>query len=100
MHDRPVRALSALGAGPSAIVAYGILPQNLSRFLAYILYRWEVCIRATVIVGLVGAGGLGRILAEQISSFDYKGLLTTLTVFMALTFIVDTISSSVRRSLR
>ncbi|MGB3138583.1 MAG: ABC transporter permease subunit, partial [Nodosilinea sp.] len=59
LDDRPVRALTALGAGPAQVVAYGVLPQNLGRFLAYILYRWEVCLRETVIVGLVGAGGLG-----------------------------------------
>lgn len=100
LDDRPMRSLKALGATNLQIFIYAILPRTLPRFIAYILYRWEVCIRATVIVGLVGAGGLGRILAEQISSFDYKGLLTTLTVFLGLTFIVDTISSSVRRSLR
>ncbi|WP_309228792.1 ABC transporter permease subunit [Microcoleus sp. FACHB-831] len=100
LDDRPMRSLKALGATNLQIFLYAILPRTLPRFIAYILYRWEVCIRATVIVGLVGAGGLGRILAEQISSFDYKGLLTTLTVFLGLTFIVDTISSSVRRSLR
>jgi phosphonate transport system permease protein len=100
LDDRPIRSLKALGATNLQIFLYAVLPRTLPRFIAYILYRWEVCIRATVIVGLVGAGGLGRILAEQISSFDYKGLLTTLTVFMGLTFIVDTMSSSVRRSLR
>ncbi|PLZ50544.1 PhnE/PtxC family ABC transporter permease, partial [Fischerella thermalis] len=62
--------------------------------------RWEVCIRATVIVALVGAGGLGRLLTEQLSNFDYQGLLTTLIIFIGLTFVVDVISTSVRRLLR
>ncbi len=100
LDDRPVRALSALGAGPIAVVAYGIWPQNLGRFLAYILYRWEVCLRETVIVGLVGAGGLGRLLTEQISSFDYSGVTVTLAVFVALTFAVDAVSQQLRRGLR
>lgn len=100
LDDRPVRALSALGASPSAIVAYGILPQNLGRFLAYILYRWEVCLRETVIVGLVGAGGLGRLLTEQISSFDYSGVIITLGVFVVLTFGVDGVSQRLRGVLR
>ncbi|MBD1831305.1 ABC transporter permease subunit [Cyanobacteria bacterium FACHB-472] len=96
----PITSLKALGATDSQVFLYGILPRTLPRFVAYILYRWEVCIRSTVIVGLVGAGGLGRLLAEQLSSFDYKGLLTTLIVFLVLTFSVDLISASVRRSLR
>ncbi|MBW4485418.1 MAG: ABC transporter permease subunit [Tildeniella torsiva UHER 1998/13D] len=100
LDDRPVRALTALGASPSAIVAYSILPQNLGRFLAYILYRWEVCLRETVIVGLVGAGGLGRLLTEQISSFDYSGVMITLGVFVVLTFGVDAVSQRLRGVLR
>jgi phosphonate transport system permease protein len=100
LDQRPLRSLKALGATQSQVFLYGVLPLTLPRFLAYILYRWEVCIRATVIVGLVGAGGLGRLLTEQLSSFDYKGLLTTLIVFLALTFVVDMISASVRRSWR
>ncbi|PSR17976.1 phosphate ABC transporter permease [filamentous cyanobacterium CCP3] len=100
LDDRPVRALTSLGASPSAVVAYGILPQNLGRFLAYSLYRWEVCLRETVIVGLVGAGGLGRLLTEQISSFDYRGVMVTLAVFVALTFGVDAVSQRLRGVLR
>lgn len=98
--EAPARALRASGASGSAVVLYSLLPQNLPRFLAYILYRWEVCIRATVIVGLVGAGGLGRLLTEQISSFDYAGVVTTLGVFIGLTFGVDWASTSARRVLR
>lgn len=98
--DRPIRALRNLGAPAPTVVLYGMLPQNLSRFLAYILYRWEVCLRETVIVGLVGAGGLGRRLTEQLSSFDYGGLTVTLGAFMVLTFGVDLVSAAMRRSLR
>ncbi|MEP0830234.1 ABC transporter permease subunit [Microcoleus sp. AS-A8] len=100
LDERPLRSLKALGATRAQVFLYGVLPVTLPRFIAYILYRWEVCIRATVIVGLVGAGGLGRLLTEQLSSFDYQGLLTTLIVFLALTFGVDLISASVRRALR
>ncbi len=100
LDERPLRSLKALGATRSQVFLYGVLPLTLPRFIAYILYRWEVCIRATVIVGLVGAGGLGRLLMEQLSSFDYKGVLTTLIVFLGLTFLVDLISASVRRAIR
>ncbi|MDY6940444.1 MAG: ABC transporter permease subunit [Cyanobacteriota bacterium] len=97
---RPARALAALGATEAQVFLYGILPTVLPGFLAYILYRWEVCIRATAIVGLVGAGGLGRTLAEQLSSFDYPGVVTTLLGFAGLTLGVDWVSGRVRRSLR
>ncbi len=93
------RALSSLGASAPQILLYAVLPQNLGKFLAYILYRWEVCTRETVIVGLVGAGGLGRLLTEQISSFDYGGLTLTLVCFVVLTFAVDLVSQQMRSSL-
>lgn len=99
LDDKPVRAIANAGATAPQTFLYGVLPRTLPRFVAYLLYRWEVCIRSTVIVGLVGAGGLGRLLAEQLSSFDYSGAIATLAVFIALTFAVDLISSAVRRSL-
>lgn len=100
LDQTPSRALRALGASTGQVMLYGVLPQNLPRFLAYILYRWEVCTRETVIVGLVGAGGLGRLLTEQLSSFDYANLSLTLAAFVALTFGVDLISQQMRSSLR
>ena len=100
LDTRPLEALKAQGAPGSLVFFYGILPLSLPRFLAYDLYRWEVCMRETVIVGLVGAGGLGRLLTEQLSSFDYRGTIVTLGGFLILTFLVDMISAQVRRSLR
>ncbi|MGB3767023.1 MAG: ABC transporter permease subunit [Phormidesmis sp.] len=98
--EQPVRGLRSLGASAGGVVFYGILPANLARFLAYSLYRWEVCLRETVIVGLVGVGGLGRIMTEQLSGFDYSGLAATLTVFIMLTVMVDFISSGLRAAFR
>ncbi len=97
---RPLRALVAQGASPAQAFLYGALPKTLPRCAAYILYRWEVCIRATAVVGIVGAGGLGRRLSEQLTRFDYPGVTTTLTFFIGVTFLVDLISALVRRTLR
>ena len=100
LDQRPLEALKAQGAPSSLVFLYGILPLTLPRFTAYTLYRWEVCMRETVIVGLVGAGGLGYVLTEQLSSFDYRSLGVTLAVFLGLTFAVDWLSAVARRSLR
>jgi phosphonate transport system permease protein len=67
------------------------------RFIGYTLNRWEVCVRATLVVGLVGAGGLGRLLAEQIASFDYRGMTSTLLAFFVLTVLIDWGSAWARR---
>jgi phosphonate transport system permease protein len=100
LDQRPLEALKAQGTPTTLVFFYGVLPLSLPRFLAYALYRWEVCVRETVIVGLVGAGGLGRLLMEQLSSFDYQGIVITLGCFLLLTFAVDWLSTMARRSFR
>ena len=59
MDTRPARALRASGAGNFQMMAYAIMPQVLPQFITYALYRWEVVIRTTIVVGFVSAGGLG-----------------------------------------
>ena len=81
-------------------ILYGLLPETFPKYLAYILYRWEVCIRATVVVGIVGAGGLGFRLEQQMSSFDYRGVTATLLFYVLLTYFADAVSSAARRALR
>jgi phosphonate transport system permease protein len=100
LDQRPLLALKAQGSPAVLVFLYGVLPLTVTRFLAYMLYRWEVCMRETVIVGLVGAGGLGRLLTEQLSSFDYQGVLVSLIGFIVLTLVVDRLSNLARRIFR
>ncbi|MCL6509159.1 MAG: ABC transporter permease subunit [Anaerolineae bacterium] len=98
--QRPMRVLRHGGTPPAHAFLYSTLPMTIPQSLAYIFYRWEVCARETVIVGFVGAGGLGRLLTEQLSSFDYPGLLSTLIALFVLTFVVDVLSAAARRPIR
>ncbi len=97
---RPSRALKSAGAPPAQAFLYGLLPITLPQALAYIFYRWEIAMRETVIVGFVGAGGVGRLLTEQLSSFDYAGVLATLIALLVLTVVVDGLSTLARRVFR
>jgi len=100
LDPRPVRGLRAQGAPGLQAFLYGTVPRALPRFAAYGLYRWEVTIRETVVVGLVGAGGLGTLLALQLAAFDYQGVLATLLALVALTLVVDLLGAGLRRALR
>jgi phosphonate transport system permease protein len=80
-------------------LTFATIPAVAGRFTALGLYRWEVAIRETVIVGVVGAAGLGRRLDEQTSSFDYDGILATILALFAVTIAVDVASASIRRSI-
>jgi phosphonate transport system permease protein len=97
---RPARALRAAGATEFAVFAYATVPMSVSRFAAYALYRWEVAVRETVVVGVVGAGGLGRLLEQQRAAFDYSGMLATVIALIVVSLVVDLVSASARRSLR
>ncbi len=100
LDEGPRRALRHQGATGSAAFLYAEVPRAAARFAAYGVYRWEVTIRETVVVGLVGAGGLGRAVAEQLAAFDYAALTTTLAALVVLTVLVDLAGSGLRRAIR
>lgn len=97
---RPEEVLRATGATAPAALMFATVPAVSSRFVALGLYRWEVAIRESVIVGVVGAAGLGRRLRDQTTSFDYQGISATILALLAVTIIVDLASSSIRRTIR
>ncbi len=99
LDQRPLRALRAHGASRQQVFWYGVIPSAAPRFIAFSLYRWEVTIRETVVVGVVGAGGLGLLLNQQLASFAYGGALATLLAVIVLTLLVDFTSAVARRAL-
>jgi phosphonate transport system permease protein len=96
----PTRALRTAGASTTTAFAYGTVPVVAPRFVSLALYRWEVVLRETVVVGLVGAGGLGRLLAQQNAAFDEPRMLTTIAALIVAGFAVDVVSGRVRAALR
>ncbi|MGY1687186.1 MULTISPECIES: PhnE/PtxC family ABC transporter permease [unclassified Geodermatophilus] len=97
---RPRSALTALGARPAGAWLYGVAPQAAGPVLAFALYRWEVAVRDTLLVGLLGAGGLGALLASRLAVFDWPAVTTVLLATIALTLAVDLVSERARRALR
>jgi phosphonate transport system permease protein len=96
----PAVLVRSSGAGRGGTWLYGVLPRVLGKDLAYGLYRWEVATRETVVVGLVGAGGLGQLLAFQTAGFDWPAVTATLLALIALTLVVDVLSALARRACR
>ena len=100
LDPRPARALRASGANGSQMLLYGIMPEALPRFLTYLLYRWEVVIRTTIVVGFVSAGGLGREFRLDMSFFRYTDVALLLVWYVLLVVAVDLISMYLRRLAR
>jgi phosphonate transport system permease protein len=94
--EGPVRALRAGGATPAAAAALGVLPQALPQLTAYTLYRFEVNVRAAAVLGVVGAGGLGRDLFVALSLFQYGRAATLVLALLVLVLAVDAGSEWVR----
>ena len=100
MDTRPARALRASGARNFQMMAYAIMPQVLPQFITYALYRWEVVIRTTIVVGFVSAGGLGRDFRLGMSFFHYTDVALLLIWYVLLVIGVDLLSATLRRRVR
>ena len=93
----PMLALRAAGASSSAAATFAVVPQAFPQLVAYTLYRWEVNIRASAILGVVGAGGLGKALLISLSLFQHHRTLTLIAVVVAIVASVDFFSGWLRR---
>ena len=78
---------------------FGLLPQNAAELTSYTVYRWECAIRSSVVLGFVGAGGLGQQMDNSMKMFNGGEVLTMLAVFVALVALADRVSSGLRRVL-
>jgi hypothetical protein len=81
----PVEAIRAVGGNDFQVMIYGILPQVLPQILSVIVFEWEINIRRSAILGLVGAGGLGLVFFRQMNTFNYYGVTS---VIIAILFLI------------
>ena len=87
------------GSGRLQSFFYGLLPTNAAELTSYTVYRWECAIRSSVVLGFVGAGGLGQQLDNSMKMFNGGEVATMLLVFIALVALADKVSSWLRKSL-
>ncbi|MDB5942736.1 MAG: putative type phosphate/phosphonate transport system, permease component [Ramlibacter sp.] len=95
--EGPGFALRLRGVGEGRVFLYAGLPQVLPQLLSYTLYRWENNIRAAAILGVVGAGGLGQMLAFHLGLFQMAETSSVLAAMLVLVALVDAISFAARR---
>ena len=93
---RPLEALQSTGANKMQIFFYGWFPQALPNFVSYTLYRWECAVRASAILGLVGAGGLGQQIEISMRMFNFNEVFTILIILFVMVAAVDYLSAKVR----
>ena len=91
--------LLANGSGRLAALLYGALPEAASELMSYTVYRWECAIRGSVVMGFVGAGGLGQRMDESMKMLAGSEVASMLLVFVALVALADLFSKILRRRL-
>jgi len=94
--QRPAHALLQAGSGRLAAFAYGILPNVAAELLSYTVYRWECAIRASVVMGFVGAGGLGQQMDLSLRMFAGGEVASLLLTFLLLVLLADQLSRLLR----
>ena len=92
----PALALRVRGVGKGRVFIYATLPQILPQLMSYTLYRWENNIRAAAVLGVVGAGGLGQMLAFHMGLFQMAETGTVLLAMLLLVAVVDALSYLLR----
>lgn len=95
----PAQALRMSGASRPIAILYGLLPQASKELASYTVYRWECAIRASVVMGFVGAGGLGQLMDGSMKMFNGAEVASILLVFMLLVALADRMSAALRRNL-
>jgi phosphonate transport system permease protein len=95
----PIEALEASGAPGTSIIRWGVLPQVLPLFVSYTLYRFEINFRVSIILGFVGAGGVGFLIQETMRSGKYNQMIILVGLVVLMVNILDFISANVRRRL-
>ncbi|MDZ7708541.1 MAG: phosphonate ABC transporter, permease protein PhnE [Trueperaceae bacterium] len=95
----PMEAVRATGAGRNRVIVYAVVPQVAATMTSYILYVFEINVRASVIIGLVGAGGIGQDLLARLNFFAYGDVSTIIVVIFVLVLAIDALSVWARSKL-
>jgi phosphonate transport system permease protein len=94
--DGPVEAVKSTGASPMQIILHGVLPQVMSQIADVSLYRWEYNFRASTVMGMVGAGGIGFELMASLRLMQYQQVSAILLLILLMVTLVDSLGARLR----
>lgn len=99
LDPKPVEAIRAVGGSEFHVFLYGILPQVLPTMIGVIIFEWEINIRRSSVLGLVGAGGLGLVFFRQLNTFNYPGVTAVILAILILILFGEIVSYFIRKAL-
>jgi phosphonate transport system permease protein len=95
---KPIEAIRAVGGNKLQVLRYGIVPQVLPATIGVVIFEWDINIRRSAIMGLVGAGGLGLTFHRQMVMFNYPGVTTVILAILLLIIIGEALSYYARKA--
>lgn len=92
----PLEAVTATGANRLQTIVYAVVPQIVSPYISFTMYRWDINVRMSTIIGFVGGGGIGFLLQQNINLLDYRAASVQMLAIAVVVALMDYISSVVR----
>ena len=92
----PLEAITATGANRLQTIIYAVIPQIIPPYISYTMYRWDINVRMSTIIGFVGGGGIGFLLQQNINLLNYRAASTQMLAIAIVVSIMDYISSQLR----
>ncbi len=96
----PIEAVRATGASWVQVVRYAVIPQIVPSFTALTIYRWDINVRSSTIIGFVGGGGIGFFLYQWILLGDYRSLSSAFIAIAVVVIVLDFFSARLRERIR
>lgn len=97
--ESQVEAIRATGASPAQVMIYGIVPQIMPAFASISVFRWDINIRESTVLGLVGAGGLGLALESSLNVLAWPQVTVILIMILATVIVSEWVSARIRKAI-
>ena len=89
-------AITATGATRLQVIRYAVVPQVIPQFVSFTMYRWDINVRMSTVIGLVGGGGIGYLLIQYINLLQWRQAGTALWLIAAVVMVMDYASAEIR----
>lgn len=96
---KPLEAAKGCGGGRIQVIVVALVPQILPQFMSFVLYVLEINIRASIILGLVGAGGIGLALSRELNFYNYPNAMGIIIIIFVIVISIEFISNKIREKL-
>jgi phosphonate ABC transporter permease subunit PhnE len=94
--EGPVEAVTATGANRMQLIAFSVIPQVVPSYIAFTLYRWDINVRFSTVIGFAGGGGIGFVLVQNINLLRYRQAAVMMIAIAVVVMTLDYISSKIR----